>query len=185
MFAPMELQIYDDEDMKKYITRKMPKTSDVDAANKAITRIRSVIGAFHYLKEKEIADILKKEKVRVGLVLDGIDKELPKNPRKDGNNAAYKPWKTLGLGAKWNTYMDGVYKTAKDKGTKFVDENIKRLKDEYESKKAKDDAKDDDNKSKDERNKIKEWAKLREDVEKSIKELEKQWKEAKDWAKPW
>jgi hypothetical protein len=186
MFAPMKIQIFDDKQMVKYIERRMPRTNDVDAPRKAVARVRSVIGAFRYLQETEIVNILKREKKRIGVVIEALDKELPKTPRKDGATT-YKPWGTLGLGAKWDTYMEGVYKTAKDKGTKFVDDNIKRLKDEYTSQKAKDAAKgwDDTKKSKKERNEIKEWSKLREDIEKMIERLEREWVLAKGWAKPW
>ncbi|PVH90436.1 hypothetical protein DM02DRAFT_22311 [Periconia macrospinosa] len=176
--------IYNDDNMEKYIKRTMKGVQPQDSPREAIHRIRSVVGAFRYTQEKEVAKIFKDEKVRIGIVIDGIDKNLPKTPRMAGTTK-YTPWKTLGLGAKWDVYMDGVFKTAKDKGAKFVEDNIKRLKDEYTSQRAKDAAKDDPKKTPKERNEIAEWAKLREDVEKIIPKLEVEWNKAKGWNKPW
>ncbi|KAF1840458.1 uncharacterized protein K460DRAFT_296911 [Cucurbitaria berberidis CBS 394.84] len=153
--------IYNDDDMEKYIKRTVKNVQPQDSPRVAIQRIRSVVGAFKYMQEKEVVKIFKDEKVRIGVVIDGIDKNLPKTPRVSGTKK-YTPWKTLGLGAKWD-----------------------RLKDEYTSQKAKDAAKDDDKKTPKERNEIAEWAKLREDIEKIIPKLEAEWNKAKGWTKPW
>jgi hypothetical protein len=182
MFDPKK-QIWDADTMKKYIQRKM-KGPAVDQPRKAIQRIKAVIGVFIYMQETRVNAIFKAEKVRIGSVLDGIDKNLPKTPRIEGNKQ-FTPWKTLGLGAKWDKYMDDVFKTAKNKGTKFVEDNIKLLKEEYTSKEAKDKAKDDKKKTKKERDEIKEWAVLCENIEKMIIKLEETWKKTKDWKKPW
>jgi hypothetical protein len=81
--------------------------------------------------------------------------------------------------------MDQVFKTAKDKGTSFVDDNIKLLKAEYTSQSAKDKAKDDPSKTNAERNEIAEWAQLRMEMDGYIVKLEAEWKKVKNWVKPW
>lgn len=169
--------------MVKSIKWSMGK-SNINGPRDAIYRIRCVIGVFKYMQEPEIAKIFKDEKIRIGIVIDGIDKNLPKTPRIE-NGVTYTPWKTLGLGAKWDTYMDEVFKTAKTKGTKFVEENIQRLKNEYTTQKAKDAAKDDTKKKDKDRQSIAQFRKAREDVEKILVDLEKTWSESKNWNKPW
>lgn len=147
MFSTID--IYTNVDMVKLIERKEQGKKPQDAPRESIQRIRSVIGVFHYMQEKEVAKIFKDEKVRIGMVIDGIDKSLAKTPRQvtRGNKRTFAPWTPLDLGPKWDAYMDDVFKAAKDKGTKFVEDNIKRLKDEYTSQKAKDGAIDDPKKS--------------------------------------
>jgi hypothetical protein len=183
MFDP-DRQIYDADTMKKMIKRTNKPDPIPDQPREAIQRIRSVIGAFKYMQEDEIKKIFVAEKTRIGAVLDGLDKSLPSHPRVIGTKK-FTPWKTLGMGAKWNKYMDDVFENAKKKGAKFVDDNIKLLKDEYQSNDAKDRAKDNAKKTQKERNEIKEWAKLRQDIDDMIPKLEQAWKDAKDWKKPW
>ncbi|KAH3913828.1 hypothetical protein HBH56_094800 [Parastagonospora nodorum] len=81
--------------------------------------------------------------------------------------------------------MDEAFKTAKGKGTKFIEDNIQRLKDEYTTQKAKDAAKDDTKKKDNDRKNIAEFRKAREDIEKILVDLEKTWSESKNWNKPW
>jgi hypothetical protein len=189
MFSPIN-QIYDDGSMLKFIQRTDPGFPGPTGPHKAITIIRSVVGVFNYMQEPEIKQIFVNEKTRIGSVIDGIDKNLAKTPRKvkighSNDYRTFAPWQPLSLGKKWDAYMDDVFKVAKDKGTKFVEDNIKRLKEEYSSTKAKNAAKDDPKKDKDERNEIAEWAKLREDAERKIQHLEDAWNKAKDWKRPW
>jgi hypothetical protein len=184
MFAPEKISIYSDNDMEQYIKRTKKGLQPQDSPRAAIQRIRSIVGVFRYMQEPEIAKIFKDEKVRIGIVIDGIDKNVPKTPRIEGSTT-YAPWKTQGLGARWDTYMDKTFNLAKDKGTRFVEDNIKRLKEEYTSQKARDAAKDDPKKTPKERNDIVEWAKLRGDIDSIITKLEAEWNKAKGWKKPW
>jgi hypothetical protein len=82
--------------------------------------------------------------------------------------------------------MDGVFETAKNKGTNFVKDNLKRLNEEYTSPgaiaRAKLDPSIKDQKKRDE---IAEWAKLRSDIAGYIAKLEAEWDSIKDWKKPW
>lgn len=197
MFDPKK-KIYKPEKMAELIEWSKPpkKGNKVQDTREAIQRIRSVIGVFLYMKEPEIAKIFKEEKERIGKVLDAIDKELPKTPRIKGK-VTFTPWKPLGLGDRWDKYMDKVFKTAKDKGTEFVETNIERLKDEYTTPAAKAKAEDKPNLSKKERDDRAERKKNGEDIEKIIKSMEKVWNagpdpnqpgvvvNAKNWVKPW
>ncbi|KAH4663962.1 hypothetical protein HBH70_213330 [Parastagonospora nodorum] len=182
MFDPKK-SIYKENDMVKLIKWSMNEPQ-VNSPREAIYRIRSVIGVFKYMQEPEIAKIFKDEKIRIGIVIDGIDKNLPKTPRVE-DGITYVPWTTLGLGVKWDNYMDEVFKNAKGKGTKFIEDNIQRLKDEYTTQKAKDAAKDDTKKKDNDRKNIAEFRKAREDIEKILVDLEKTWSESKNWNKPW
>jgi len=159
--------------MKDNIERTRPNVDASNAPRMAIQSIRSVIGVFKYMQEPKVAEIFKAEKKRIGAVIEGIDKNLPKTPRMVSDRT-YKPWKTLGLGAKWDSYMDEVFLNASTKGTKFVNDNIESLKAEYTSQAAKDKEKDNPG-----------WAELRKDIESYIQALEKEWEKSKDWKKPW
>jgi hypothetical protein len=83
MFDP-EKSIYEENDMAKLIKWSMNEPQ-VKNPREAIYRIRSVIrsviGVFKYMQEPEIAKIFKDAKVGIGIVIDGIDKNLPKTPR--------------------------------------------------------------------------------------------------------
>lgn len=173
--------------MIAYITRKKNGTQPQDAPRIAIQYLRSVVGVFHYMQDEKVAQIFKDQKVRIGTVIDGIDNSLAATPKKitKKTTRTFEPWTPLGLGEKWDDYMDGVFTQAKDKGIKFVEDNLERLKDQYISQKAKDAAKDDPKKSNRERNEIAEWARLRENIEDMISKLEADWNKAKKWEKPW
>jgi hypothetical protein len=76
------------------------------------------------------------------MALTGLFLKIPRQVTRN-NARTFTPLQTLGLGSMWDDYMDKVFKTAKDKGTSFIDDNIKLLKEEYPSQDAKDKAKDD------------------------------------------
>jgi hypothetical protein len=156
-------------------------------ARTAIQNVRSVVGVFKYMQETDVAKIFKDEKIGMGAIIGGIDRILPQTPRQivRKNPRTFAPWQTLGLETMWGDYMDQVFKTAKDKGTSFVDDNIKLLKAEYTSQSAKDKAKDDPSKTNAERNEIAEWAQLRMEMDGYIVKLEAEWKKVKNWVKPW
>ncbi|KAF2627798.1 hypothetical protein BU25DRAFT_458205 [Macroventuria anomochaeta] len=157
--------------MKEIIERTRIKGYPSQAPRMAVQNLRSVVGVFKYMQEPEVAQIFKDEKIRIGTVIDGIDRDLPQLP-------------TLGLGARWDTYMDEVFATARDKGISFMDD-IQRLKDEYTSQAAKDKAKDNPQKTPAERDEIAKWAKLRKETDAYTMALEAEWNNVRNWARPW
>ena len=66
-------------------TRTAP---DVDKAREALMSLKYLMGARKYMRNPKIADIFKKQKNRIGEMLDKLDKELAKHPRHHcGTNA--------------------------------------------------------------------------------------------------
>jgi hypothetical protein len=81
--------------------------------------------------------------------------------------------------------MNEVFTAAKAKGTKFVNDNITLLKQEFTSDVAKERTEDVDSLSDAERDEIAEWGKLRSEVEGYITNLEAEWNSVPDWVRPW
>ena len=194
------IPIYKDDDMADYVKgvsknkRDGKEIEPSQQRREALQRVRSAVGVFKYMQEPRIKEIFKKEKIRMGAVIDGIDRTLPQYPRTVGRGTAartFTPWQTQGLGTRWDTYMDEVFETAKKKGTKFVKDNLERLNNEFTSKEAKEratatpDPDLDEEEKKEEEKKTAEWAKLREDMAGDIEKLEAAWKAVPDWTKPW
>lgn len=179
--------IYKDTKIKELIFRTRTDVLADQAPRIAIQNLRAVVGVFKYMQEPKIAAIFKKEKIRMGAVIDGIDRELPNHPIEIKKPPAriFTPWQTLGLGAEWDTYMDATFAEAKNKATTLMEVNLKRLHEEYTSDDAKEKAKDDPNLDASKRNEIAEWAQLRSDIEGYITKLEAEWEAVKDWKKPW
>jgi hypothetical protein len=181
--------IIKDDTMLELIERRRDKVLPERAPRMAIQSLRSVVGVFKYMQEPEVARIFRDEKVRIGAMIDGIDRTLPQNPRqidgRPGGLRTFTPWQTLGLGAKWDTYMNDVFATARDKGISFLDDNIQRLNAEYTSQAARDKAIDDPSKSAAERAEIAAWAALRRDIAGYITALETEWANVRNWARPW
>lgn len=186
-------QIFDDDETRKLIDRTAPLTkrranlTPRDLPFVAIQRLRAVLGVFKYMQDGPVAKIFRDEKTRIGAVLEGIDNNLSNYPIfiTSRNSRTFAPWQPVGLGPKWDTYMDSVFQRAKDKGITFMDVNIKRFRAEYMNQAARDKGKDDKNKSDKERNEAAEWEKLRQEIERSITSLEAEWNRSKNWAKPW
>jgi hypothetical protein len=182
------IAIHTPEKMKALIERTNTEVSAAEAPRKAIYYMRGVMGVFKYMQDSDVRRIFRDEKIRIGAVLDGIDKSLPQTPRvvsSPRGARTFTPWQTLGLGAKWDDYMNAVFKTAKDKGLRFIEENLELLEDEYISQIALDKAKDDISKSQAERQAIAEWAQLRSDIAGSIATFKAEWYSVPDWVRPW
>jgi hypothetical protein len=186
MFSSNE--IYTAKKMKALIERTNTDFSAAEAPRRAIYYMRGVMGVFKYMQDSDVRRIFRDEKIRIGAVIDGIDKSLHQTPRvvsSPRGARTFTPWKKLGLGAKWDEYMNDVFKKAKDKGLKFIEDNLELLEDEYISQIALDKAKDDTSKSQAERQAIAEWAQLRSDIASSIATFKAEWYTVPDWVRPW
>jgi hypothetical protein len=157
--------------------------------------MRSVVGAYMYMKEKTVDDIFVAQVNRMGAQLEIIENALAKAPRimhRGGRNDANKAerdvpfhkWTPLKLKEKWFVYQDDVYHRANKKGLAFMKDNLERLKKEYpDSKKIKQADVDKETTKAAKEAKAAE-KKLREDMPDYITKLEAAWTKAKDWPKP-
>jgi hypothetical protein len=73
----------------------------IQLGEEALQWLRALMGARKYMANKQIAGILKRQKLRIGKVLTALDAEMAHHP-KPGFNA----WQPQGLGALWDEYMD-------------------------------------------------------------------------------
>ena len=163
----------------------------------AIQRLRAVVGAYLYVKEKKVNDIFVAQVDRIGAQLEHIENALAKSPRTvkrdDGKPDAqgiirerlvtfkYVPLK---LKPKWFAYMDNVYENANKKAQGFMEDNLKKLNDEYNDGRLIKQADVDKEKNKDKQNELKLEKQLRDDMKDYISKLEAQWAKTKDWSKP-
>jgi hypothetical protein len=97
--------IITDDKMMGHIKRTEPRYLGLNGPNKAIVDLRSVVDVFSHMQEPETARIFKNEKIRIGSIIDGIDKTLgrfPREPRLKGSIVlgTYAPWQPLHLGPK-------------------------------------------------------------------------------------
>jgi hypothetical protein len=157
----------------------------------AIQRLRSTVGAFLYLKEDKVNEIFIAQVDRIGAQLEALEQALAKNPRKTkagrgkgSTEVTFDAWKPMDLRSKWFKYMDSVYESANDKGVKFMEDNIKRLKAEYNDAKKITQADVDKENNPDEKKKKAAEKTLRDDMSGYITKLEAAWLKAKDWPKP-
>jgi hypothetical protein len=60
---------------------KKKKDPPFDQARVVVQYLREMIGTFIYMQDDEVASIFAKEKNRIGLIIDAIDKQLYKTPR--------------------------------------------------------------------------------------------------------
>jgi hypothetical protein len=104
----------------------------VDRAKKALLRLKALLGARKYMREKKISDILKKQKEEIGKMLDAIDTELPKNPRSPPRGAkTFAPWIKQDLGKHWTDYMNERFEIAKKRTHNDMDTYLKLLDDTW------------------------------------------------------
>ncbi|KAI0850294.1 carbohydrate-binding module family 18 [Daldinia vernicosa] len=98
-------------------------------ASRMIKSMRYLIGSRMYHNDFYIREILRRQKDRVGNVLDLLDTQiLQANPR---NPAPYQPWQTLGLKAEWDTFMKGKFALVQTKTMKVINEFLPRLQEQW------------------------------------------------------
>jgi hypothetical protein len=192
--------IYDDETMKETIERRSKKLNKAkqpyfgephEQPRAALQRLRAVVGAFIYLKEKKVDDIFVAQVDRIGAQLEHLETALSTQPREmdkgkgaDKHTVKFALWQPQKLKEKWFAYMDDVYTKADKKAQDFMTDNIKRLNDEYDKKKMIDQKDIDKEKNDEKRNEMKLEKDLRKAMEDNIPKLEAEWKKVKDWTKP-
>ena len=111
-----------DETMKQYME------ADPD---RAVRNLKDVMSAMKYMQDPTIKERLIKEKKRVAARLKELDEDkMPKLVRHTGDEK-WSTWKSQGLEAKWNTFIKERATNAKDKAVKYLDDNIKDLRESY------------------------------------------------------
>lgn len=170
----------------------------------ALLRLRQVVGAFLYLREKRINDILVAQVDRIGKQLERIENELVKNPRKEIRKGPIDPatqtapdvevtfaaWKKMDLKAAWFGYMDDIYKNRKAVALAemkkligyfkdaFPDSNINKLKADIDKEEKSKKPNQSSLKT------MKEDLSYQQQMQKSIDKLDKEWTKAQAWPKP-
>jgi hypothetical protein len=104
--------VYGARDIKAAIN-----SPDINRARVALIRLKWLMGARKYMKVSAIKTIFKKQKERIGTILDELDTELTKQPAAPGFTA----WKKQGLKAYWDAYMNEKFRTAKSRGEGDMD----------------------------------------------------------------
>lgn len=196
------VKIYNDKDMDQMIKRTSKKKHEKkknkeglkfgephEQPRVAIQRMRSIVGAYIYLKEKRVNTIFVNQVNRIGQQLENIERALPNNPRivektRPERTVTYAAWKYLNLRKKWFEHMNEVYERANNKAQDFMNINMKRLKEEYNDGKMLKQSDIDKEKDKDKREAMGLEKDLREAMKVYIDKLEKEWSKVKDWPKP-
>lgn len=129
--------IHDEDKMRKFITgtasviKGPPEkvaAEIVDGAKKALLRLKAVLGARKYMRQKKVSDIFKKQKEEIGKMLDLIDTNLPSYPRKPTKgDRVIASWIKQDLGKHWNEYMDERFKIALTRTHNEMDTYLKLL----------------------------------------------------------
>jgi hypothetical protein len=89
--------IFDADRFKIYIQgqgRKNKKTLNIDKAKSALLELKHLMGARKYMNSKEVQAIFKKQKIRMGKMLDILDTEMANHPV-----ANYNAWQPQQLGS--------------------------------------------------------------------------------------
>jgi hypothetical protein len=98
--------VYGARDVKAAIN-----SADINKARVALIRLKWLMGARKYMKVTAIKNIFKKQKERIGDILDDLDTALTTQPAAPGFTA----WQKQGLKAYWDAYMNEKFKTAKSR----------------------------------------------------------------------
>jgi hypothetical protein len=98
------------------------KTLNIDTAKSALLKLKHLMGARKYMVSKEIQAILKKQKVRMGKMLERLDVEMVNHPR-----ANYNAWQPQQLGSLWDKYMDQKFAEAKARTNRDMDTYLAML----------------------------------------------------------
>jgi hypothetical protein len=106
----------------------IPQTrSTVDSARQAYLKLKWLLAARLYVKNPEIKAIFKKQKERIGDVLDLLDTEMEKQPKTKNAGVVMGAWKKQGLKALWDEYMEEKFKTAKSRSEHDMDKYLRLM----------------------------------------------------------
>jgi hypothetical protein len=134
--------LHNEEKMREHITggKKIIKGQNpekvagelVDSAKIALLKLKALLGARKYMRTKKVSDIFKKQKEEIGKMLEAIDDEMPKHPRKPTiGSKTIAPWIKQNLGKYWTEYMDERFKIAHTRTHNDMDTYLKLLDDTW------------------------------------------------------
>lgn len=126
------------EERMKMAIEGSPKTAEgLAEAKKALIKLKNLMGARQYMRHPTIANIFKKQKERIGDMLDKIDNVLPNHPRNDiKDSKTFAPWEPQNLKTLWNEYMDYRFGIAKKRVEIDMDGYLKSLKTHWSMRKS-------------------------------------------------
>lgn len=144
-------------------TEKMIK--NVKKAQAAILKLKWVLGARMYMMNPKIEEFFRKQKERIGDILEKIDTEMGNHPKSG------QPWTKKDLKKAWGIYMDEKFDIAKSRVQYTMDTHIKQLEKLYLSRGLPKPPP----------------GTLKHDIMTMTQEISKSWKteQQKPWTKPW
>lgn len=117
-------------------TTKIPQARPtVDSARQAYFKLKWILGARMYLNNADIKAIFKKQKERIGDVLDALDTAMETQPKKKTTGEVMGAWKKQGLKALWDEYMEEQLAAAKKRSENDMDKYLRLLEGKWSQKK--------------------------------------------------
>ena len=117
-------------------TTKIPQARPtVDSARQAYFKLKWILGARMYLNNADIKAIFKKQKERIGDVLDALDTAMETQPKKKTTGEVMGAWKKQGLKALWDEYMEEQFAAAKKRSENDMDKYLRLLEGKWSQKK--------------------------------------------------
>ncbi|KAF2706352.1 hypothetical protein K504DRAFT_536572 [Pleomassaria siparia CBS 279.74] len=120
-----EVKMTDKIKGKQRVRQKKPAPKYINEAKEALAILRSLLGARIYMRNPKIAALFKKQKERIGDVLDKLDQEMAKHPGK------LSAWQPQDLKALWDEYMDERFDYANRRTNGDMDKYLKMLTQEW------------------------------------------------------
>jgi hypothetical protein len=112
--------------------KKTRNAAEIDQAKLALLDLKYLMGARKYMRSAHIQKIFKKQVDRIGDMLDKLDNEMPKHPKKNTKtNKVYGAWKPQGLKVFWLEYMAARFEMAKKRTNNDMDDYLALLKKEW------------------------------------------------------
>lgn len=114
--------------------------------DKVLERLRLLLGARTYLVNPKVIAIFKKQKERMGAIIDQLDKDMETHIRTSTSTdpvtgavttTPYTAWKKQNLLTEWNAYMDTKWTDATAKHKKVMDTFVNDLDDTHCQSRAK------------------------------------------------
>ena len=99
----------------------------IDSARQAYLKLKWLLAARLYVKNPEIKAIFKKQKERIGDVLDLLDTEMQNRPKTNNKGEVMGAWEKQGLKALWDEYMEEKFATAKSRSEYDMDKYLRLI----------------------------------------------------------
>jgi hypothetical protein len=116
----------------------LPK--EIDNAKEVLLDLKYLMGVRSYMRDTAIAKIFKKQKERIGDMLDALDKDMKNHQRVNSKkkDEIYGTWAPQQLKTLWDEYMNERFKIANKRITHDMDTFLALLEKEWAKKKDSD-----------------------------------------------